>query len=251
MVQDKNLLQHLAGVAGLMGFVSDFKLARTDKITPKVVMFLAGIFFCFALWAADFGLSKAFHGYPSGTILYGCLFILFLFAASGHEKQEQKQENAATTPEVKVETAEKSPVQRAGLTIEQSLKFRQMLKEHFSTTLAFRKHGYTIRDLSNETGIPVYLLSAYINQEYGMNFNEMVNAYRVEYMAKVFKTSGDWKSYTLEALGKMAGFNSRAAFIAAIKKHTGMNPSAFFGRKDNETITHTSFNFSGMLKDVA
>jgi Ca2+/Na+ antiporter len=137
MVQDKNLLPHLAGVAGLVGLVATFKFAYNDKITTKVVKIMAGMLCCFFLWAADFGLSKVFNGYPSGAILYGCLFILFMFGTSGTKTQEQQQEDAATTTEIKVETAEKAPVQRPGLTIEQSLKFRKMLKEHFRKTFLF------------------------------------------------------------------------------------------------------------------
>lgn len=222
--------------------------------STKFLKLSAALLFCGSIWITDYVLSIYFPDYFSGILLYGSLFSLFLLKFSNHTLQEQKQENQdkhAEVLEIKNDDTQKSSVQRSGLTMEQSLKFRKMLKEHFSTTLAFRKHGYTIRDLSKEIGIPVYQLSSYINKEFGVNFNELVNAYRVEYMARAFRTSNEWKSYTLEALGNMAGFNSRAAFIAAIKKHTGMNPSEFFGRKDQNSITHANIHFSEMLKEVA
>jgi AraC-like DNA-binding protein len=52
-------------------------------------------------------------------------------------------------------------------------------------------------------------------------------------------------------VGKMAGFNSRTAFIAAIKKHTGMTPSIFFSRRENKKIEHSIFNLPEMVKEVA
>ena len=165
------------------------------------------------------------------------------------EKQIQNVKIMNDAREVKEKSP--SPTPKASLSIEQSLKYRQMIKDHFSKSLAFRKPGYAIRDLSNETGIPGYLVSLFINQEYGMNFNEYVNAYRVEYLAGLLKTSFDCESYTLEAIGKMAGFNSRTAFIAAIKKYTGMTPSTFFGRKYSETVEYPIFNFPERMRDVA
>jgi AraC-like DNA-binding protein len=127
----------------------------------------------------------------------------------------------------------------------------QRIEDHLKGTDSYKKLGYTIRDLSTETDIPCYLVSQVINQEYDMNFNELINAYRVQYLARVFKTSPDWQSYTLEAMGRMAGFNSRTAFIAAIKKHTGMTPSAFFGRRESDNTEHQIFSNPERMRDVA
>jgi AraC-like DNA-binding protein len=154
-------------------------------------------------------------------------------------------------PEPAALVQDMSPSPKASLSMEQTQKYKQLIKEHFAKSLAFRKRGYAIRDLANETGILGYLLSLFINQEYGMNFNEMINAYRVEYLTGLLETSFDWESYTLEAIGKMAGFNSRTAFIAAIKKHTGTTPSAFFGRREREMNSHYIYRLPEMALDVA
>jgi YesN/AraC family two-component response regulator len=88
-----------------------------------------------------------------------------------------------------------------------------------------------ISDLSRELNLPAYMLSAFINQEYGKNFNELINEYRVNYLVNEMKSSLDHSQYTLEAMGNLAGFNSRAAFIAGVKKTTGKKPSEVFGRR--------------------
>jgi AraC-like DNA-binding protein len=190
----------------------------------------------------------------SGIMLFLCLYLLFHpFVLYGNALQAEPAIEVA----VDIQTEEpamipgKSLAPKASLSIEQTLKYKQLIKDHLSESLAFRKPGYAIRDLSTETGIPGYLLSLLINQEYGMNFNEMINAYRVEYLAGLLKTSFNCESYTLEAIGKMAGFNSRTAFIAAIKKHTGMTPSTFFGRRENGKYEHSVFNFTDLARKVA
>jgi AraC-like DNA-binding protein len=91
--------------------------------------------------------------------------------------------------------------------------------------------GYSIRDLSIGVNIPVYQLSAFINQEYGKNFSEWINDHRFLFLQKMVAENGDFHLYTLEALGKLAGFNSRTSFISAIKKRTGKTPSEYFLNK--------------------
>jgi AraC-like DNA-binding protein len=190
----------------------------------------------------------------SGIILFLCLFLFFhpsILYGSIWQADPVVATIVDIQPEQPLLVQDKSPAPKAGLSIEQSLKYRQVIKDHFATSFAFRKPGYAIRDLSNETGIPGYLLSLFINQEYGMNFNEMINSCRVEYLTGLLKTSFDCESYTLEAIGKMAGFNSRTAFIAAIKKHTGMTPSTFFGRRESEQYPDLVFSFPELGRKVA
>jgi AraC-like DNA-binding protein len=79
-----------------------------------------------------------------------------------------------------------------------------------------------------ELNIPGYQLSAFINQEYGKNFNELINEYRLDYLEELLQSKPDYFQYTMEALGNMVGFNSRSAFIQAVKKKTGKPPVEHF-----------------------
>ncbi len=106
--------------------------------------------------------------------------------------------------------------------------YRTLLESHLSAQQPFLKVGYKISDLSKELEIPTYILSAFINQAFGKNFNEWVNEYRVHYLKGLLQQNPDYRKYTLEALGKLAGFNSRTTFIAAVKKTTRRTPSEFF-----------------------
>lgn len=118
------------------------------------------------------------------------------------------------------------------LSVEQGNAIRQVLVQHLEKNQPYRKTGYTISDLSNEISIPSYLLSAFINQEYGKNFNELINEYRVDYFIHLIQQPGANEQFKLEALGREAGFNTRASFIRAVKKKTGLTPSDFVAKKE-------------------
>ena len=105
------------------------------------------------------------------------------------------------------------------------------IANHFKNNKPFIAPGYKIKDLSLELNIPVYLISSFINNEYGMNFNEFINDHRVDYITDIFKESVESQNFTLEAVAQSAGFNSRNTFIAAVKKKSGMTPSSYFSKK--------------------
>ena len=131
------------------------------------------------------------------------------------------------------QTGPVKPVREAvpsSLNVEQRLQFRAVIEDLFRDKKPYIRPGYTIRDLSMETGIPLYQLSAFINQEYGKNFNEFINQLRVEYLQELVSTGSEYEQYTLEALGRLAGFKSRTAFIEAVKRKTGKTPSQLFLR---------------------
>lgn len=123
-----------------------------------------------------------------------------------------------------------SPVsaQRPSLTLDQRSMYKQKLETFFDEKQPYRENGYKIKTLSDDLGIPTYQLSTFINQEYGKNFNELLNDYRVDYLSKLAITSTDFHQYTLDALSKKAGFNTRNTFIAAVKKRTNQTPSDYF-----------------------
>lgn len=116
-----------------------------------------------------------------------------------------------------------------------SLEMREELsaaiENHFKYNKPFIAPGYKIKDLSLELDIPVYLISSFINHEYGMNFNEFINDHRVDYITDILKESPESQNFTLEAVAQSAGFNSRNTFIAAVKKKSGMTPSSYFSNK--------------------
>jgi AraC-like DNA-binding protein len=84
----------------------------------------------------------------------------------------------------------------------------------------------TIKKLSEQINVPLRSLSVYINQEKQMNYTDFVNSFRVE-CAKKMLCDNSYRNYTIDAIGELSGFNSRASFYAIFKKHTGCTPKLF------------------------
>lgn len=84
----------------------------------------------------------------------------------------------------------------------------------------------TLKECAKSIGTNEKYLSNYLNKNHKLNFNTFINNYRIE-AAKKMLLSDDSEMYTIEAIAKMAGFNSKSSFNAVFKKHIGMTPSEF------------------------
>jgi AraC-like DNA-binding protein len=146
------------------------------------------------------------------------------------QEPERELEPLASLPE---NSEEKTPAaKKPSLTEEQGKAYRAMLESHFAENNPFCRPVYKVADLAKELKIPAYQLSAFINQEYGKNFNEFVNDHRVDYLYNLLKANPSYRQFTFEALSREAGFNSRNAFIASVKRKTGKTPSEYFDLKE-------------------
>ena len=90
----------------------------------------------------------------------------------------------------------------------------------------FLKPGYTIKDLSDELGMPSYQLSSFINHKLGMNFSDYLNQFRIKYCEEIIKREGGGK-LNLQQLAARCGFQNRNTFTTAFKKFTGRTPSEY------------------------
>jgi AraC-like DNA-binding protein len=84
----------------------------------------------------------------------------------------------------------------------------------------------TLQKLAGRLSIPAQHLSQTVNGRLNQSFTDFVNAYRVE-DAKRRLTDPRLKHYSVLAIAEEVGFNSKSAFNAVFKKHTGMTPSEF------------------------
>ncbi|WP_343691109.1 helix-turn-helix domain-containing protein [Chitinophaga sp.] len=95
--------------------------------------------------------------------------------------------------------------------------------------LMTRERIYTDSDLdlsslAEKMAISVHEMSALLNNGYGQNFNQFVNAYRIT-LAKELLLSEKHAHLTILGIAFEAGFNSKTTFNTTFKKATGVSPS--------------------------
>jgi len=102
----------------------------------------------------------------------------------------------------------------------------RLMTEFMEGKQPFLQIGYSIRSLANELNVPSYQLSAFLNRQLGVNFNDYLNRFRVRYSQELIQ-EGVAHSLNLKGLSKKCGFNNRNSFTTAFKKFTGHTPSDY------------------------
>ena len=170
-------------------------------------------------------------------ILYGISGMNFPLVSS--TSKDERINSIVSEKARKLQPASDCNIELAPSTSVYREQFRPILEKYMSDKQPFLKPGYTISDLSGETGIPLHHLSALLNREYEMRFTDFLNRMRINYI-KENSHNEDWDHLTLEGIAKLAGFNSRTTFFNAIKKTTGLTPSEFMASVKGQKLQETS-----------
>ena len=88
-----------------------------------------------------------------------------------------------------------------------------------------------IGQLSDKTGVSVYLLSYLFNHYLNSSYYDFVNSYRIEEFNRLLE-KGEHTQYTLQALIEKCGFSSRTSFFRYFKKVNGMSPGEYIRKFD-------------------
>ncbi|MFT3823717.1 MAG: helix-turn-helix domain-containing protein [Chitinophagaceae bacterium] len=112
------------------------------------------------------------------------------------------------------------------LTPERIRFISQRLNEFVHTSRPFLQFGYAIRNLAEDIDVPSYQLSAYLNREIGLNFNDYLNQYRVKFCEGLIR-NGMVGELNLKGLALRCGFSNRNTLTTAFKKFTGLTPSEY------------------------
>jgi AraC-like DNA-binding protein len=89
----------------------------------------------------------------------------------------------------------------------------------------------TLRELADTLDVPLYKLSAYLNQTLGTNFSEYLNQWRIRHCLELFREK-QTEHLNLNGIARKCGFNNRNTFSTAFKKITGKAPSTYLHAED-------------------
>lgn len=184
-------------------------------------------------------------------LLYVCLFLLFIFHYEGNLINQTLvplgiilffctinlmfnprvlyglKERKVLSEILEVEKKNNSSNKIFSLSPEKTNEYKEKLESFINGQNPFLEKGYSIRQMAADCDIPVHHLSIVINREYGLNYADFINGYRIEYIL-AHRYDENWRQFSLEGLAKESGFNSRSSFINAFKKVTDQTPSDYF-----------------------
>jgi AraC-like DNA-binding protein len=104
-------------------------------------------------------------------------------------------------------------------------KYYEKLKKILEDEKPYLDMDLTLIRLSDLAEIPVKSLSQTINEISGLNFNEYINRYRVDYACRLLDEPDNSK--TILEIQFEAGFNSKSVFNGIFKKIKGLTPTEY------------------------
>lgn len=124
-------------------------------------------------------------------------------------------------------------------------KLKSQLIKQFEISKAHTNPDLRITTISEKLGTNRTYISRLINEEFGMNFNEFVNKYRL-IEAKELLCSKNHNIYTNEHIAEMSGFGSAASFSRVFKESEGITPGNYRNKMQNN-----SHNTSDEKKEIS
>lgn len=114
----------------------------------------------------------------------------------------------------------------------------EAIKMEFEINRIHLNTAISIEKLAILIGQPSRITSYVINNHFGINFNQLINSYRIkEAITKL--ENGYLKEFTIDALWSEVGFSNRTTFYKKFKEYTGMTPMEFI--KKNQASQNDSF----------
>ncbi len=170
-------------------------------------------------------------GFSISTILIFYLGYLGLkqnavFSREGITKKTPSDSGKIESPKTEVKKKYKEKYKKTGLSKDDAINYKTQLLYYVKEKKPYLNSTVSLNIIAQDFGIASHHLSQVINDQFGDNFYDFINKYRVE----EFKTrieKSEHKQYNLLSLALECGFNSKSAFNRVFKKLTDQTPSEY------------------------
>lgn len=197
---------------------SDIKMLQINWLWQFIFMLLPAT----ALWGLE--IARILFMAPGESnivsILWGCVvvFLYFLsYKAYLHPNLFDKFPQTILVPSKEIHEPESN-----GCNQKQSETIERFMRE----SELFLNQDLTLHLFSNAIALSPRLISTCINKNFGNNFNEWVNGFRVEKALQLLEA--DVKNQlSIEGIGTSAGFKSRSTMYSAFQKKLGHSPGHY------------------------
>ncbi len=119
-----------------------------------------------------------------------------------------------------------SKYKKSGLTQALSLELKAKLLHLLNEEKIYRKNDINLRELSELLGTTRHNTSQIINEQFDLNFFELINKYRIE-EAKMLLKNDRHKKVNIIQVAYEVGFNNKVTFNKSFKKYNKITPSEY------------------------
>lgn len=212
----------------IIGYSKDIKnhFSFTEKINLNWVLnLIVSLAIIWMLWFLDTRYPTNFLKYMEAGMF---TFFIYFLGFKGIKQPEIFKKTAEPDNNI-LETESIIPskkYEKTGISTEVIETAIARLTQFMETEKVYKNSQLTLSDLAVLTELPNHHLSQILNENLKLNFYDYVNKYRVEEVKRDL-LNPQKNNFTILALALDAGFNSKASFNKAFKKHTGLSPSEF------------------------
>lgn len=116
--------------------------------------------------------------------------------------------------------------------------YAAMLQQYMGKKRPYLQPELTLADLAGYLDMSPTVVSRVLNTQLNQNFNEFINAYRVE-AVKRMAADPAFKHLSILGIAYECGFNSKATFNRAFLKHAGCSPSEFLKAQKKTEVSNS------------
>jgi len=204
-----------------INFIKEFILITIGEVLLLFSLYaFVPVYYIEAIWVPVLGNIMYFY------IIYKSYNYSVLFSEKDYESYQEQYKPLERYIQDRSEKYSGS-----GLSGEKMDQYALQLAEGFAGGRWYLDAELNLSSLASKSGIPAHNISQVINQKFGKNFFDYVNEKRVDELKRKL-LQPDLGHYKIEELAFMSGFNSKAAYQRAFKKHAGTTPSEWRDKHD-------------------